>query len=140
MISCYIDTSAYLRWLMKAPNYYKDFGNWDNLISSKLFKLEFYRSIDRIWKLGNIETEQKNEFIAHFKKFENYIHWIELDSNILDKASHTFSFSLGSLDAIHFTSANLYREEFEVGEYFILTHDKELAMISNSFGIDVKGI
>ena len=38
------------------------------------------------------------------------------------------------------TSANLYREEFEVGDFFILTHDKELALVANSFGIQVKGI
>ncbi len=54
MTSCYLDTSAYLRWIMKSPDYYKNFGKWDNLISSKLLKLEFFRSIDRLWKLEKI--------------------------------------------------------------------------------------
>lgn len=140
MTSCYIDTSALLRWVLQSPGFYSDFGNWDHLVSSVLLKLEFKRSIDRLYKMKTINSPEKESYEKYFSELEEYISWIDLDSNILNKAGRSFTVSIGTLDAIHLMSAYLYQDEFETGKFFLLTHDKELGAAAETIGLDVKGI
>lgn len=139
MTSFYLDTSAVIRWVLQSPNHYTDFGNWDTAISSELLKVEFHRTLDRHLKLGNLNQTQIDQCIQYFKDLSKYIHWVKVDDRILEKASQSYPHSIGTLDAIHLATCILYEEEFEVGEYFLLTHDTELAKNANSLGLQVKG-
>ena len=139
MTSFYLDTSAVIRWILQSPNHYTEFGKWDSAISSTLLKLEFTRAIDRLQKQNFLDDKQFDKCIRYFADFFFFFNWVKIDERILEKASQTFIYPLGTLDAIHLATAYLYQEEFEVGEYCILTHDLELAKVATSIGIKVKG-
>jgi len=138
MKSFYLDTSAVVRWVLQSPNHYADFGNWDVAISSALLKVEFSRTLDRHLKLGNLNQTQVDICFQYFAELSKHIHWVNLDERILQKARQTYPYSIGTLDAIHLATCLLYQEEFEVGEYILLTHDAELAKNASSLGLQVK--
>ena len=139
MTSFYLDTSAVIRWILQSPNHYTEFGNWDSAISSTLLKLEFFRAIDRLKKQNFLDEKQFDKCIRYFANFSEHINWVKIDERILEKASQTFLYPIGTLDAIHLATSYLYQEEFEVGDYYILTHDLELAKAAISIGMKVKG-
>ncbi len=139
MTSFYLDTSAVVRWVFQSPNHYTDFGNWDAAISSTLLKVEFSRTLDRHLKLGNLNQSQVDKSFSYFIELSQHIHWVKLDERILEKASQAYPYPIGTLDAIHLATCLLYQEEFEVGEYFLLTHDGELSKNASSIGLIVKG-
>ena len=139
MTSFYLDTSAVIRWILQSPNHYSEFGNWDSAISSTLLKLEFNRTMDRLQKQNILDDIQIDKCVRYFADLSNHINWVKLDDRILEKANQTFLYLIGTLDAIHLATSYLYQEEFDVGDYFILTHDLELAKAAISIGMKVKG-
>ncbi|MBP7280600.1 MAG: type II toxin-antitoxin system VapC family toxin [Leptospiraceae bacterium] len=140
MTSVYLDTSALIRWVLQSPNYYPDFGNWDVAVTSTLLRAEFRRTMDRLLKRSVLTEVQVEKCYEYLEDISPYINWIKLDERILEKAGDTYNYPIGTLDAIHLVSSYLYKEEFEVGKYYLLTHDEELTKAANSLGIQTKGI
>ena len=140
MLTCYIDTSAFLRWLLQSPGFYEGFASLDGWVSSVLLKVEVKRSLDRLYKNKDISMDEKETFLDYFLELEPFFTWIDIDEEVLSKASETFAYSVGSLDAIHLASAYLFKQNYVVGKYYLLTHDKELAKVAESLGISYKGV
>lgn len=140
MTSFYLDTSAVVRWILQSPNHYLEFGNWDSAIASTLLKVEFRRTMDRLSKLGVLVESQIRKCNQTFEQLSPHINWVKLDERILEKASQSYLHPIGTLDAIHLVTSYLYQDEFEVGNYFLLTHDAELAKAAISIGMQVKGL
>jgi hypothetical protein len=63
---------------------------------------------------------------------------VPLDGTVLMRASDPFPTLLGSLHAIHLTSALLAREEVE--DLVFATHDEELGVAAQATGFDVHGV
>ena len=60
-----------------------------------------------------------------------------LSPPVLERAAEPFPTIVGSLDAIHLTSALLVRDEFDA--LTLATHDRELAIAARAEGFRVHG-
>ena len=64
---------------------------------------------------------------------------VELSSAVLRRASQPVPAPLGTLDAIHLATADLWRE-LRAKEPIMATHDKALALAARASGFRVLGV
>jgi hypothetical protein len=76
----------------------------------------------------------------NFLNFYDSIHVIQYTSSICDRASQAFPTIIGTLDAIHLSSALLLKESKAISDLILLTHDKQMAVAARAMGLEVKGI
>jgi len=80
-------------------------------------------------------AESRTRFFELIRK----IGILPVSDTVIKRAEEAFSAPLGSLDAIHLTTAILLRERH--GRDFIFaTHDKELALAARAQGFQVIGV
>jgi predicted nucleic acid-binding protein len=134
----YIDSSAFMRHLLGQPNALPEFSQVDRPVASKLLRVESLRTLDRL-RVQGLLTEM--EFVRATEELRDSLdamEWIELTDTILDRASASFAIALGTLDAIHLSSAVLWRELARIEPHF-LTHDEALGRAARSLGFKVLG-
>lgn len=106
-------------------------------ISSELIRLECLRTIDRArlrYRLSDdLVSEQRAAVLEQLEGFD----LISFSAEMLERAADPFPTLLGSLDAVHLTSAVLARTQ--VPELRLATHDSELARAARGLGFDVLG-
>ncbi len=134
----YLDSSVLLRVLLNQPNKLNEFTQIKRAVSSILLKAECLRSLDRMRILGKITEENHLKSIETLYETLFYIEFIEISDRILERTGSAFSVALGTLDAIHLSSALLWVEEMKSPLIF-LTHDLFLAKACRSHGVKVLG-
>ncbi len=135
----YIDSSVLLRYLFNETNPLKEFSQVKKPISSVLLRTECFRCLDRArirFQLSNEEVAKKYQEIDMAVKA---FHLIQINSTVLDRAEEAFPTLLGTLDAIHLSSALIYRENSKE-ELFFFTHDTELGYAAQAKGFSALGI
>jgi predicted nucleic acid-binding protein len=136
-LNVYIDSSVVLRIVLGEPSRLRIWSKITNPVSSELIKLECLRTIDRARiRLGLADKAVSRQRAAALEVLERFS-LVALDSTVLERASEPFPTLLGSLDAIHLTSALLARGEFD--ELSLATHDDELAVAARAVGFEVHG-
>ncbi|MBI2605421.1 MAG: type II toxin-antitoxin system VapC family toxin [Deltaproteobacteria bacterium] len=134
----YVDTSVIMRRLLGQPNALAEFARVDRPIASKLLKVEGLRTLDRL-RTGGFLSEA--EFVRASEELRDSIdavEWIEITDAILDRVCGNFAIALGTLDAIHLSSAMLWREQTKLDIHF-LTHDETLGRAARSLGFQILG-
>jgi hypothetical protein len=109
----------------------------DTHVSSELVQVECLRTIDR----ASFDSRLADDDLAlrratAFKLLET-ISIVPLGSEVLDRAASPFPTSVGTLDAIHLSSALLAREQFE--DLVFATHDRALGIAARAMGFQVEG-
>lgn len=107
-------------------------------ISSELVRLECLRTIDRARMRVGLEDTRIARYRAEILEALGSFRLVTLDSAVLERAADPFPTLLGTLDAIHLSSALLAREEVE--DLVFATHDDGLAVAAHSMGFDVQGV
>lgn len=134
----YVDSSILLRLLLNQPGKYKHFSNIDYAISSRLLKAECLRSLDRARHLNLLTENIYVQVIPEFYAILDYFELIEISHRVLDRVGASFPVALGTLDAIHLSSAILWQEN--TGKTLVfLTHDTVLARAALASGFKVEG-
>jgi hypothetical protein len=106
-------------------------------VSSELIRLECLRTIDRArLRLGLDDEDVAYHRAATLEAIEGFT-LVPLGAPVLERAAEPFPTVVGSLDAIHLTSALLVRDEFDVLD--VATHDRELAIAARAEGFRVHG-
>jgi predicted nucleic acid-binding protein len=134
----YLDSSVLLRVLLNQAGRLREFSRLTRPVSSKLLKTECLRALDRA-RLNRLLTE--DEHLTALKELHEAlesVEWIEVSSKVLDRAGGGFPVSLGTLDAIHLSSAILWREQAGADCAF-LTHDSALQKAALAAGFTVLG-
>ncbi|HXM43243.1 MAG TPA: type II toxin-antitoxin system VapC family toxin [Bryobacteraceae bacterium] len=136
-MTAFVDTSVFLRRLLKQPGAFTDWSAWGTVAASELLKVEARRILDRLRlhrAFGDDELGEINRLLqASFKALD----FVRLSRAVLQRAADPFPTALGSLDAIHLSSALLWMEE-KGGETMFLTHDAQLATAARACGLDVR--
>ncbi len=139
MTTVYIDSSVLLRKIFGESGAIQRLSDGKKVISSELLEVECLRTVDRLRIQYGLSDEQvamrSHELYSSFKK----IGFLQLSSTILERAKTPFPTIIGSLDAIHLSSAVLWAEETKEDILF-LTHDLALGRAALALGFDVKGI
>ena len=132
----YVDASVLLRIVLKEP---EPVPSWKSLtpLSSEIIRVESLRAIDRarirFRALDEETARHRGDVIAALASFSI----VPVSGSILERAGDPFPTSLGTLDAIHLSTALQLRDEFP--DMAFATHDQELALAARSMGFEVLG-
>lgn len=135
-MTVYIDTSIVLRVLLDQPNQSTYWGKWKSAYINELVRTEFYRTIDRLRLQAQLTDEERSLLSQSFEKLRSTCYQIPLDKKILKRAAEPFPTVVGTLGALHLSSAILLNEMHGL-EVKMLTHDHQLTQAAVASGLQV---
>jgi predicted nucleic acid-binding protein len=137
-VIAYLDSSVLLRLVFGEPGKLQEFSQVEYAVSSEILKVECLRTIDRLRiraLLTDEEVATRNEAVFAVL---NRTELVLLSPPVLERASQPFPTGVRTLDALHLTSALLWRQA-EGKELAFLTHDRELGLAARALGFQVLG-
>ena len=133
----YVDASVLLRRVLRQPNAVNE--EITRAVSNVLIVTESLRTVDRFRlreKLSPFEVATRRQAVLSATAA---IEMVALDATVLNRAAQPMPTALGTLDAIHLASALLWQEA--TGETLTMaTHDRELAIAAQAYGMRVVGV
>ena len=134
----YLDTSVALRVLFHEPHPVPVWARWDKAYSSSLLRVEAYRTVDRLRLSGHLTDGEVADLAGEIEIVYNTIFIVPLTDSILLRAGESFPTVVGTLDALHLSTALAVRELEKLD--FLLTHDQQLGTAARSLGFEVLGV
>lgn len=137
-MNVYLDSSVPLRRLRREAAPISGWGDWEHAYASVLLRLEVLRTIDRMRLAGLLSDDQVAEMITDAHAIFDAIDFVPLSAPVLSRAEQSFRTALGTLDALHLSTALWLGEAGGIAVTF-LTHDTELALAARSVNLQVEG-
>lgn len=137
-MTAYLDSSSILRHLLKQPGHLAEWRLIRTAISSRLTEVECLRTLDRLRIEGAYGEGDLASMREGLYRILASVEVIELARSILVRASQPSPTSLGTLDAIHLSSALAWRERTGKNPA-LATHDGALALAAQASGFRVLG-
>ncbi len=134
----YLDTSALLRLVLREPGALQELLSCEALVSSELIAVESLRTIDRLRLQGVLSAEDAASRRATVSEWLEAVDLVLVQRPVLSRASEPFPTPLGTLDALHLATALVWRDRTHQA-LVMATHDRDLALASRSFGLEVRG-
>ena len=134
----YLDTSALLRLVLREPGALDELRRCEGLVSSELLAVESHRTIDRLRVQGSLSIEEAAARRETVTEWLEAVDLVLLQRPVLARASEPFPMALGTLDALHLATALVWRDRTRQ-PLTVATHDRDLALASRSFGLEVLG-
>jgi predicted nucleic acid-binding protein len=138
-MNVYVDTSVVMRRVLRQANAITDWSGWARIFSSGLTRVESLRTLDRVRLEGLVTDEQRAELHQQLETIIECISVVPLTESILERASRPLPTVLGTLDALHLTTALAVKREEQI-ELTLVTHDDQLALAARSVGLQVEGV
>ncbi len=137
-MNVYVDSSVLLRVILGEPEPLATWREIEVAVSSELIRIECLRTIDR----ARIESRLGDEAVSRHRAdvldaIEGF-DLVPLATNVLERAAEPFPTLIGTLDALHLSSALLVRERYERLRF--ATHDRVLGIAARAMGFAVEGI
>jgi predicted nucleic acid-binding protein len=136
-LNVYVDSSVLLRVVLGEPQPLDVWHRIDQAVSSELIRLECLRTIDRARHELRLPDEAVSGQRADVLDALEGFGLIPVTSSVLERAAEPFPTLIGSLDALHLTSALLVRQHYE--DLLFATHDRQLAVAARAVGFRVAG-
>jgi len=138
-VIAYLDSSVLLRVVLGQPNALKEWRSIKQGVVSRLVEVECLRTLDRI----RITVVVEDKIIATrreaiFRLLET-LEVVEPTGVVLSRTSQPLPTVLGTLDAIHLSTALLWRERTGT-DMVMATHDEALGVAAKASGLRVVGI
>ena len=134
----YVDSSVILRVVFDQPGRLTEWDRMTRGVVSRLAEAECMRTIDRRRISGQLTVESSmlhREIV--YRMFER-LDVVELTAAVLHRAGQPMVAPLGTLDAIHLATAELWRET-RGEEIIFATHDRALGLGARASGFKVLG-
>jgi predicted nucleic acid-binding protein len=136
-VIAYVDTSVLLRLALGEADPLPMWTTLELGMSSELARVEALRTIDRARiahaLADDVVADRRSAVLGLF----DGLHLVALDAAVLGRSAEPFPTSLGTLDAIHLSSALLAREVYP--DLAFATHDRGLATAARAVGFRVFG-
>lgn len=135
----YVDSSVVLRIVLGQPGRLTEWKSIVTGVASGLVEVECLRTLDRLRVAGNLSSDDvavRRE--AVFRVLEG-LELVELTRAVLRRAAQPMPAPLGTLDAIHLATAEMWREA-KGKELLVATHDQALALAARASGFRVAGV
>ena len=139
-MTVYLDTSVVLSWLLNQEPSIEDWGSWNAAYTSDICRVEFHRTIDRLRLSADLDDDERVFLHERFVKFWRSVHRVRVSATLLTKASQAYPTVLGTLDAIHLSSALIVGDRRDDGITEFLTHDRQLGTAARALGFTVRGV
>jgi predicted nucleic acid-binding protein len=138
-VRAYIDSSVVLRIVLNQPGQLPEWRRITTGISSGLLEVECLRTLDRLRVSGHLDVEDAVARREAVFRVLDALQIVELSATVLHRAAQPMPAPLGTLDAIHLATADLWREA-NPGELLVATHDGALALAARAGGFRVAGV
>ena len=135
----YIDSSVVLRVVLGQPNALAEWPRIVTAVASGLLEVECLRTLDRLRLLGQLDVEDAVVRREAVFRILDALELVELTGTVLHRAAQPMAAPLGTLDAIHLASAELWREA-NAKDLVMATHDRALALAARGTGLKVIGV
>lgn len=135
----YLDSSVILRVVLGQPGKLAEWASVLLGVTSGLAEVECLRTMDRLRLLGELTAEEAVSGREAIYRIIEALEVVELSSAVMRRASQPLSTPLGTLDAIHLATADLWRE-VRGKVPVVATHDKALALAARANGFRVLGV
>lgn len=137
-MNAYLDSSVLLRVVLGQQESLAEWSTVETGVASALVEVECLRTLDRLRlleRIGDAEIAVRREAI--FRLLEA-VEIVEPTRPVLVRAAQPLPTVLGTLDAIHLSTALLWRERTGT-ELAMATHDQALATAARASGLRVIG-
>ncbi len=138
-MKAYVDSSVVLRVVMGQPDRLAEWRGITQAVASGLLEVECLRTIDRLRASGHFSIEDATSRREATFRILDAIDLIDLSPAVLHRAAQPMPAPLGTLDAIHLATAELWRED-RGGDWSMATHDRALALAARATGFRVVGV
>jgi predicted nucleic acid-binding protein len=101
--------------------------------------VECLRTLDRLRILEGIPDQALAERRGSIYELLSTLAVVEIDRTVLDRAAQPLPTTLGTLDAIHLATAQLWRETTRT-MLTMATHDTTLATAARALGMPTVGV
>jgi predicted nucleic acid-binding protein len=138
-VIAYVDSSVVLRVVLGQPGRLAEWKNIVTGVASGLVEVECLRTLDRLRVAGNLSADDvavRREAVFHVLEG---LELVELTRAVLHCAAQPMPSPLGTLDAIHLATAEMWREA-KGKELLVATHDRALALAARGSGFRVAGV
>lgn len=135
----YVDSSVVLRIVLGQRDRLAEWKEITGGIASALLEVECLRTIDRLRANGALGAEDAVVRREAVYRVLEALELVDLTPAILRRAAQATPTPLGTLDAIHLATAELWRE-VTGKEPVIATHDAALALAARASGFRVLGV
>ncbi len=136
----YLDSSVLLRIILAEPQPHLDISRYHKLFSSRLLGIECRRVIHRLLLERSIDETFAASVQQRLRFALNGVHLIALSERLSAAAEGAFPLPLGTLDALHLTSALAIRDDLKCNDFTLLTHDMQLGRCAQAMGLNVAGL
>ncbi|MES2176764.1 MAG: type II toxin-antitoxin system VapC family toxin [Gemmatimonadota bacterium] len=134
----YLDSSVILRVVLRQPEALAEWNGIVTGITSALAEVECLRTMDRLRLLGQLTADEAVAGRETIYRIVEALEVVELSPAVMRRASQPLPAPLGTLDAMHLATADLWRES-RAKEPIIATHDKALGLAARATGFKVLG-
>jgi predicted nucleic acid-binding protein len=135
----YLDASVVLRLILGEPRPLAEWRKADQAVASALGEVECLRTLDRLARSGPLSSDELAQRRGAVYHFFEAVELVDVSRAILRRASESFPTPLGTLDAIHLSTALLWREARDEN-LVMATHDRALATAAHAVGLQVTGV
>jgi predicted nucleic acid-binding protein len=135
----YLDSSVLLRQVLGQPNKLEEWTKIESAVASALVEVECLRTLDRLRlrvRLSDRDLADRREAVH---RLMDEIDLVEPVGAVLKRAAQPLPTALGTLDAIHLSTALLWKE-LRGADLVMATHDQTLATAARASGLRVIGV
>ena len=134
----YVDSSVVLRIVLGQSGGLAEWKSITRGVASGLLEVECLRTIDRLRLMGQLSIDVSAVRRETVFRILESLELVDPTSAILRRAAQPMPTPLGTLDAIHLATAEMWQEAS--GQNLIVaTHDRELALGARASGFRVIG-
>jgi predicted nucleic acid-binding protein len=137
-VNCYVDSSVVLRYLLGIDTKLEKALGFDAVGSSELLLIECPRVLDRYRLAQLLDDDALAHVLTDFRVIADGFHIIELTDAVKERAAEPFPTVIGTLDAIHLSSAALWIERQDRRNLTILTADRQMERCARAMGFAVE--
>ena len=132
----YLDSSVLLRYLLAGDDRLRRLDGEARLASSELIGIECRRVLQRERLEGRLDDEGYSRLAALLASLLDGIDIIEMTESVKRRAGDSFPTIVGTLDALHLSSALVLRDAEKVA-ISILSYDKQMMTCALALGFDL---
>jgi predicted nucleic acid-binding protein len=137
-MTAYLDSSVILRHLLEQPGQLVEWRLIRTPMTSRLTEVECLRTLDRARLARAYGEDRLVSLRERLYRLLETIEIIEVTRRVLTGAAQPAPISLGTLDAIHLSSATFWRGSIGENPVFA-THDSALGLAARAYGFRVIG-
>jgi predicted nucleic acid-binding protein len=134
----YIDSSIVLRIIFGENERLLAPKNLRTTIASEILKIECFRTLERIRMSLKLDEKEFLERTLLLNQALRTIRFIRFSPAILERACQPYPVTLKSLDAIHLSTALVWKQ-WKKSELAFLTHDEQLGKAATAMNFTVLG-